>query len=84
MKKIISTCSLLAIIWSSQAQQAGKITGSIKDGGNQKIIDAASISLLKASDSSLLKVSLTDANGQFSFENVKEGKYLVMASAIGQ
>jgi iron complex outermembrane receptor protein len=65
------------------AQTNGKITGTITDGGDQKIIDAATISLLRAKDSGLVKLSLTDKEGQFAFENVKNGNYLVMASSIG-
>jgi hypothetical protein len=65
------------------AQTNGKISGTIIDGGDQKIIDAATISLLKAKDSSLVKLSLTDKQGRFSFENLKNGNFLVMASSIG-
>lgn len=73
------------IVMCSQAQtnNAGKVTGSIKDGGQQKIIDAASVSLLKAKDSSLIKVAVTDKEGNFVIENVKEGAYLVLATSIG-
>lgn len=83
MKQVFNLLLLLGLSMGSFAQNSGKITGSIKDGGNQKIIDAASISLLKAGDSSLVKVSVTDKDGNFSFENVKEGRYLVLASSIG-
>ena len=67
----------------SFAQSPGRISGSIKDGGNQKVIDAASISLLNAKDSSLIKVSVTDKEGNFVFENVQDGSYLLMASSTG-
>lgn len=83
MKLLFTT--LIAISTSSLclAQNAGTVTGSIKDGGNQKIIDAASISLLKSKDSSLVKVAVTDKEGNFVFENVKQGSYLVSASSVG-
>ena len=85
MKKLFSLLAVLAIGLSSFAQSAngGKISGSIKDGGNQKVIDAASVSLLKAKDSALVKVAVTDKDGNFSFENIKEGSYLVLATSIG-
>ena len=73
----IAVCSL------AQSTVSGKINGSIKDGGNQKIIDAASISLLQSTDSTLVKTALTDKAGNFSFDEVKEGKYLVMATSVG-
>ncbi len=83
MKKLFSLLAAIAIGMSSFAQTGGKISGSIKDGGNQKVIDAASVSLLKAKDSALVKVAVTDKDGNFSFENIKEGSYLVLATSIG-
>ena len=83
MKKIFSLLAGITIGMSSFAQSGGKISGSIKDGGNQKVIDAASVSLLKAKDSALVKVAVTDKDGNFSFENIKEGSYLVLATSIG-
>ncbi len=83
MKKFFSLLAAAVIGMSSYAQTGGKITGSIKDGGNQKIIDAASVSLLQAKDSALVKVAVADKEGNFSFENVKEGNYLVLATSVG-
>lgn len=83
MKKFFSLLAAAVISMSSFAQTGGKISGSIKDGGNQKIIDAASVSLLKAKDSSLVKVAVTDKDGNFSFENIKDGSYLVLATSVG-
>jgi iron complex outermembrane receptor protein len=83
MKKLFSLLAVLAIGLSSFAQTGGKISGSIKDGGNQKIIDAASVSLLRAKDSGLVKVAVTDKDGNFTFENIKDGSYLVLATSIG-
>ncbi len=84
-KKLFSVLALTSIVLLSQAQSVtnGKISGSIKDGGIQKVIDAASVSLLKAKDSSLVKVAFTDKEGNFSFENVKEGNYLILATSVG-
>ena len=82
MKHFSNLLIALAIGSISLAQGTGKITGSIKDGGNQKIIDAASISLIKAADSSTVKVALADKDGNFVFENIKDGSYLVIATSI--
>lgn len=81
--KLLALLALLSYGSMVSAQTAGKITGSIKDGGMQKTIDAASISLLNAKDSSLVKISLADKEGNFLFENLKAGKYLVMATSTG-
>ncbi len=83
MKKLLTSLALAGISMCSFAQQNGKISGSIKDGGNQKVIDAATISLLQSKDSGLLKTAITNKDGGFVFENLKEGKYLVMATSLG-
>ena len=83
MKQFFSLLAAMSIAVCSYAQSGGKVTGSIKDGGNQKIIDAASVSLLRAKDSSLVKVAVTDKDGNFSFENLKDGNYLVLATSVG-
>ncbi len=75
--------SIIAMCSQAQTNPAGKVSGSIKDGGNQKIIDAASVSLLKAKDSSLVKIAITDKEGNFIIENVKDGAYLVLATSTG-
>ncbi len=80
---ILLTAMSFSIISIAQTPKNGKITGSIKDGGNQKIIDAATITLLNATDSSLVKTAITDKDGNFMFEKVNNGNYLVAASSIG-
>lgn len=82
MKKLFTLLMGTGIALSSFAQ-SGKISGTIKDGGNQKIIDAATVTLLQAKDSSLVKAGVTDAAGNFSFENIKPGTYLVLATSVG-
>lgn len=83
MKQFFSLLAAMSIAVCSYAQSGGKVTGSIKDGGNQKIIDAASVSLLNTKDSSLVKTAVADKNGNFTFENLKDGNYLVMATSLG-
>ncbi|MEO7765825.1 MAG: TonB dependent receptor [Ferruginibacter sp.] len=83
MKHFLSLLTIMSLGLGVFAQNSGKISGSIKDGGNQKIIDAATISLLKSNDSSIVKVGITDKEGNFVFENIKEGGYLVLAASLG-
>jgi iron complex outermembrane recepter protein len=83
MKHLTILLIAMSLSIVSIAQTTGKVTGSIKDGGNQRIIDATTISLLKSNDSSLAKSAITDKEGNFTFENVKEGSYLVSASSLG-
>ncbi len=67
----------------AQGTNEGSITGSITDGGDQKIIDAATVSLFKAKDSSLVKVNLTDKKGNFSFDHLAFGNYYLLATSTG-
>jgi len=83
MKHLFILLTALGLAQFSTAQLGGKISGSIKDGGNQKIIDAATITLLNSGDSSLIKTAVTDKDGNFIFEKVNKGNYLVAASSIG-
>jgi outer membrane receptor protein involved in Fe transport len=82
MKYLISLLTAVSISFTSLAQ-TGKITGSTKDGSNQKIIDAATVSLIREKDSGVTKVAVSDQQGVFIFENVKAGTYRVMATSLG-
>ena len=68
---------------SVSAQTAGKnITGSVT-ANNQKAVESATITLVKAKDSSVVKIAVADQNGNYHFENIPEGDYLVIISAVG-
>ncbi len=85
MKKIflLMSFAFFALLIDSQAQNsAGQIKGSVID-GNARTIESSTIALLKAEDSSVVKISVADKSGNFSFEGIKYGKYLVMISAVG-
>src|SRR5665647_283195 len=83
-KSTILTISLLIFTTFSFAQgPAGSIKGSITDGGDQKIIDAATVSLFKAKDSVLVKINLADKEGHFVFDQVPPGKYYLLATSTG-
>lgn len=85
MKKAFIFLHLLLIfsVATFAQTQTGSISGRITDGGDQKIIDAATISLFKNKDSSLVKINLTDKDGNFEFQNVAPGKYYLVASSVG-
>ena len=83
MKQLLNLLTAMSISIVSLAQSNGKISGTIKDGGNQQIIDAATISLLHSNDSSLVKAAITDKEGNFVFENINEGNYFVASTSIG-
>src|ERR1700712_5535980 len=83
MKKMIGILVLLGGALLSQAQGlSGKVTGHVID-GNQKVIESATITLLKAKDSSIAKMGAAGKEGSFVFDAIPTGKYIVSVSAIG-
>jgi hypothetical protein len=72
---------LLSILSYSQTN-TGKISGIVTD-ESQKPLQAVSVSLLRAKDSSLVKIAVTDKEGKYEFEKIKEGKYLLSISSVG-
>ncbi|MDF2192948.1 outer membrane beta-barrel protein [Paraflavitalea sp. CAU 1676] len=73
----ILTCALLC------AQSARlRISGSVTDSLGQQL-PAVTALLLKASDSSTVKLTSTDNTGQFAFEDMLPGQYLLSFSATG-
>jgi len=60
----------------------GKVSGTVID-GSTKVIESATITLLRAKDSSVAKMSVADKTGKFVFEGIVDGKYLVSISAVG-
>jgi hypothetical protein len=75
---------LLSVSFIGRAQNntAIKLHGKI-GATNQPALSAATITLLKAKDSSVVKVSVSDQEGQYSFDNPRQGRYLVVVSAVG-
>ena len=83
MRKIINI--LLALVFTSftMAQaQSGRVQGRVED-ASRKVIESATISLLKAEDSSVYKINVADRSGAFVFEQVPSGSFLVSVTAVG-
>lgn len=75
---------LTAFTWPAAAQgQSGEttITGRVED-DKKEPVPFATVTLLKAADSSLVKGAVTDGEGRYSF-SAQPGKYLVSASSLG-
>ncbi|MDB5210457.1 MAG: hypothetical protein JWQ30_1284, partial [Sediminibacterium sp.] len=64
------------------AQTTAKVTGSVKD-EQGKGLQSATVSLLRAKDSSLAKLAVSDQEGQYELVNVKPGKYFVSIALVG-
>jgi len=70
---------LSATAFFSQAQQ---INGVVKDESGTPL-NGTTVSLLKATDSSTIKLAVSKANGSYTFSGIKEGNYKVMATYVG-
>jgi len=66
---------------SAQTKTNGTVSGSVAD-QQQKPLDYATVSLLKAKDSSLVKGALTDDKGHYQISGISAGNYLVSVSVI--
>lgn len=66
----------------AQSQVSGRVSAKVID-EHSKGIDGATVSLLSTKDSSLIKVNITEQNGNVSFEQIKDGSYLLSVSTIG-
>ncbi|MBS1915872.1 MAG: TonB-dependent receptor [Bacteroidetes bacterium] len=73
--------SFFALAGNAQ-NQPGKISGTVSD-ESKKPIESATVSLLKPTDSSVVKTTVSDKTGNFVIENIKEGKYLTSVTAVG-
>lgn len=74
--------TILCFVAKAQTTVTGKISGKVGD-ANHALINAATISLLHAKDSSVIKMSVIDKDGLFEFENLQQGNYLLLATAVG-
>jgi iron complex outermembrane receptor protein len=61
----------------------GKVYGIIIDSADNKTIEFATITLLRASDSSVVSGGITDGKGQYRIEDVPYGQYRLNVSFIG-
>ena len=66
----------------TMAESAGRISGNIMDDKGQAL-EAVTVALLNAADSSRIKETVTNKAGHFGFSDVAVGKYLVLASYVG-
>lgn len=81
MKQIISPLIICFATLSLQAQEAAPYKGVVTAGSNP--LPAATVSLLNQSDSSLVKLAITDKDGRYEFGNIASGKYLYLATMVG-
>jgi len=83
MKKLLfSVLTLWSCIAYAQTGR-GKISVTILN-DQQSGVENATVELLRAKDSSLVKVAITDKNGLAEFENIRFGNYILKANNAGK
>ena len=72
--------ALMCFVFINAKAQTTTIKGNIKDTLNKNFLANASISIIKAKDSILVKHTRSNADGSFSLQNVPKGNYVLMVT----
>lgn len=80
MKKSLSLL-LLALLFSF-GLMAQKVSGVVND-ETGKPFQGATVTLVKANDSSAVKFAVTKTDGKYSFESIAAGSYKIKTSSVG-
>ena len=81
MKSIVVFALFFTAFSSAAWAQNAGIKGSVNDRTDRKPVVAATISLLKQRDSSVVSTTITSATGAFSFLNLPAGNFIVKVNA---
>jgi outer membrane receptor protein involved in Fe transport len=77
---LFTICSCFSA--AAQTSTTNKIEGIVQD-ENGKPVPSATVSLMKASDSSLVKMAVSEKDGQYEFESISQGMYFISATSVG-
>ncbi|HYO23103.1 MAG TPA: outer membrane beta-barrel protein, partial [Flavisolibacter sp.] len=84
MRRLFLTVFLFGILcYPAFAQSKGAVSGTVTSNQKLSLSEAATIALLQAKDSSAVFSALPGQNGNFQFEHIPYGKYLIRVSAVG-
>ena len=79
---LVTICVVLVSFVANAQIKNGKVSGTVID-GSTKTVESATITLLRAKDSSVAKMSVADKTGKFIFDGISEGNYIVSITAVG-
>jgi len=66
----------------AQSNAPGTVSGQLKD-ETGKPMDYATVSLLKAQDSTVIKGTLSNETGAYNFDHIPTGTYIIKATEVG-
>lgn len=69
-------------IFAQNAGNGASLEGSVKKADGQSL-EAATVSVYRATDSALVKMGLTDKQGRFVVEGIQAGTYFMELTAVG-
>ncbi|WP_207512698.1 TonB-dependent receptor domain-containing protein [Longitalea luteola] len=72
----------VSLVGRAQNKTEYKLSGKVGT-ASQSVLSAATVTLLRAKDSSVVKMSVSDQDGRYSFNNPPQGRYLIAVSAVG-
>lgn len=78
LKAVLSTAWLCLCLNFASAQVSGRISDS-----DHHNIDGATVILIRAKDSVVVKSTLSEPNGSFNFKGVENGSYRIRVTCIG-
>ena len=76
-KLILISATLILMITKVTAQNNFSITGKITN-KDTRALPSIQITVTNVADNSVAKIEITDADGNFSIQNLKEGNYKVV------
>lgn len=76
------TLTTLLFVLITVLTQAQSLTGSIRDGQNEPL-PGATVRLLRAADSTLVKGDITGITGKFTFSGLTAGRYRILVTSVG-
>jgi uncharacterized surface anchored protein len=82
MKKIYLLILFCFLYFISFSQKNGSVKGAAFDTLSKQPVSAATITLLKKKDSSLIAFTMTDNRGQFEFTGLVNGEYRLLATHV--
>ncbi len=77
-KQVLKIVLFICLSLQASAQQKGAVNGSVRDAGNAKPIEGATISIEQLNQS-----SAADTLGKYNFTNLPPGTYTLTVTAVG-
>ena len=82
MIRLLTLTMVLLCSAVAAQSQTNTITGSLKDDADGKPVAGSTISLLKQSDSSLVKTTVSDSAGNYKFTDVPLDSFIIAVNTI--